>query len=102
MENKIKVSKMWTNRKNKNGFHRDEQRYKCNRKLLNYLGGNGFRKIERLMGVSHVSVINWVKKFASKIKNIPKRCEKVNVLELDEMCVSSKKNMALDCCKPKN
>ena len=54
------------------------------------------------MGVSHVSVINWVKKFASKFKNIPKKCQKVDVLELDEMCVSSKKNMALDCCKQKD
>jgi len=40
------------------------------------------------MGVRHVSVINWVKQFAYKFKNIPKRCEKVDVLELDEMCVS--------------
>ena len=62
----------------------------------------GFRIIERLMGVSHVSVINWVKQFASKFKNIPKKCEKVDILELDEMCVSSKKNMALDCCKQKD
>ena len=35
-------------------------------------------------------------------KNIPKKCEKVDILELDEMCVSSKKNMALDCCKQKD
>ena len=67
-----------------------------------YLEGNGFRGIERVMGVIRVSVINWVKKFASKIKNIPKRCEKVDILELDEMCVSSKKNMDLDCCKQKD
>ena len=39
------------------------------------------------MGVSHISVINWVKKFASKIKNIPKKCEKVDILELDVKCV---------------
>ena len=35
------------------------------------------RRIERLIYVSHVSVINWVKKFASKFKNIPKHREKV-------------------------
>jgi len=40
------------------------------------------------MGVRHVSVINWVKQFASKFKNIPKKCEKVDVLELDKMRVS--------------
>jgi len=54
------------------------------------------------MGVSHVSVINWVKQFASKFKNIPKQRQNVDILKLDEMCISSKKNMALDCCKQKD
>ena len=40
------------------------------------------------MGVSHVSVINWVKQLASTIQQIPKKNEKVDVLELDEMCIS--------------
>ena len=40
------------------------------------------------MGVRHVSVINWVKQFAYKFKNIPKKCEKVDTLELDKMRVS--------------
>jgi len=43
-----------------------------------YLEGNGFRRIERLMGVSHVSVINWVKQLASTIQQIPKKNEKVD------------------------
>ena len=118
MENKIKCPKCGQIEKTKNGFHRGKQRYKCKccgcnytgskngcpnhikqKAIKYYLEGNGFRRIERLMGVSHVSVINWVKQFASKFKNIPKKCEKVDIIELDEMCVSSKKNMALDCCK---
>ena len=33
-----------------------------------YLEGNGFRRIERLLHVSHVSVINWVKKAADEIR----------------------------------
>jgi len=52
------MPKMWEKRKN--GFHRGKQ----------------------------ISVVNWVKKFAYKFKNIPKKCEKVYILELDEMCVS--------------
>ena len=74
-----------------------------NRKLLNIiLKVNGFRKIEWLIGISHVSVINWIRQFASKFKNIPKKYEKVDIIELDEMCVSSKKNMVLYHCKHKN
>ena len=121
MESKIKCPKCGQMEKTKNGFHRSKQRYKCKfcgcnytgsrngypdhiklKAIKYYLEGNGFRRIERLMGVSHVSVINWVKQFASKFKNIPKNYEKVDILELDEMCVSSKKNMALDCCKQKD
>ena len=121
MESKMKCPKCGQMEKTKNGFHRGKQRYKCKccgcnytggkngypnhikqKAIKYYLEGNGFRRIERLMGVSHVSVINWVKQFASKFKNIPKKCEKVDILELDEMCVSSKKNMALDCCEQRN
>jgi transposase-like protein len=62
----------------KNGFMRRKQRYKCKNCGCNYTGGrngypedvkqkaikyylegNGFRRIERLLHVSHVSVINW-------------------------------------------
>ena len=65
----------------KNGFNRGKQRYKCKNCGCNYTGrkngypdevkqeairyyleGIGFRRIERLLKVSHVSVINWVKK----------------------------------------
>ena len=53
--------------------------------------------MEQLIYFSHVSVTNLVNQFASKFKNIPKKCEKVDVLELGEMYVSSK-NIALDCC----
>jgi len=70
----MKCPKCGQMEKTKNGFHRGKQ----------------------------ISVINWVKQFASKFKNIPKKCEKVDIIELDEMCVSSKKNMALDCCKQKD
>ncbi len=52
-----------------------------------YLEGNGFRRIERILEVSLVSVINWVKKAGAKLEKVPKKDEKVDVLELDELCV---------------
>lgn len=60
-----------------------------------YLEGIGFRKIERLLKTSHVSVINWVKKEGKKLKKIKPKEEKVSVLELDELCVNYKKNIWL-------
>ena len=95
----------------KNGFMRGKQRYKCKNCGCNYTGGrngypedikqkaikyylesNGFRRIERLLHVSHVSVINWVKKAADEIHKMRTfNNKKTNVLELDEMCVNFKK-----------
>ena len=61
-----------------------------------YLEGDVFRRIERILKVSHVSVINWVKKAGAKLEEIPKKDEKVEVLELDELCINLKKHLALD------
>ena len=111
MKNEIKCPKCGRDEKVKNGFHRGKQRYKCKHCGCNYTGtkngypehvrrqairyyleGNGFRRIERLMHVSHVSVINWVKKAAENIRaNKTLKNRKVDVLELDEMCISLKK-----------
>ena len=55
-----------------------------------YLEGNSFSKIERILKVSHVSVINWVKKTGAKLDEIHKKDEKVEVLELDELCINVK------------
>ena len=46
------------------------------------------------MNVSHVSVINWVKRAAKELRRVEeeKKVEKeIEVIELDEMCVSFKK-----------
>ena len=56
-----------------------------------YLEGNGYRRIERILNVSHVSVINWVKKAGAKLEEVPKKDEKVEVLELDELYINFKK-----------
>ena len=118
-----KYPKCGREEKVKNGFMRGKQRYKCKNCGCNYIGGrhgypedikqkaikyylegNGFRRIERLLHVSHVSVINWVKKDADEIRKQRKfNNEKTNVLELDEMCINfKKKSMALDSFKPRN
>lgn len=72
----------------KSGFVKGRQRYKCKKCNYNfsvakkgraldrqivikalqlYLEGVSYREIERILGVSHVSVMNWVKKY-----NIPR------------------------------
>ena len=71
----------------KSGIVNERQRYKCkkcnyyftvekmgkqidsyyvNKALQLYLEGLTYREIERILGVSHVSVINWVKKYNIK------------------------------------
>lgn len=89
----------------KNGFFKGKQRYKCKQcgcnftvtyqenaekekkrrfALSMYLEGLGFHSIGRLLGVSHVSVINWVRKYGQSLPAI--RNEKpVKIVELDEL-----------------
>lgn len=71
----------------KSGVVKDRQRYKCKRcsyyftvskigkqidnyyvikALQLYIEGISYREIERILGVSHVSVMNWVKKYHIK------------------------------------
>ena len=44
-----------------------------------YLEGNACRGIEKLMHVSYLYAINWVKQLAYKIKNIPRKNKKVDI-----------------------
>jgi len=71
----------------KSGIVKNRQRYKCkkcsyyftvnkigkqidsyyvNKALQLYLEGLSYREIERILGISHVSIINWVKKYNVK------------------------------------
>jgi ribosomal protein L37AE/L43A len=73
-----------SNNISRNGIIKEKQRYKCKdcgynftvdklgkniesffvtKALQLYLEGLSFREIERLLGISHVSVMNWVKKY---------------------------------------
>ena len=69
-----------------------EKRVEC---LKLYLEGVGFRGIERLTGVSHVSVIKWVRELGERIEAMrPQSGGEVNVMELDEMWHFVKKRRA--------
>lgn len=90
----------------KSGIVNERQRYKCkkcnyfftvskagkqiddyfvNKALQLYLEGLTYREIERILGVSHVSVLNWVKKYHIKrppIKNYHPTYKILNAEEL--------------------
>jgi transposase len=87
----------------KSGIVRERQRYKfkvctCNYTfdysyfaakekkrrfgLFLYLEGLGFHSIGRLLNVSHVSVLNWMKKYGSELKQI-RNPKPVHIMELD-------------------
>ena len=99
----------------KNGFVKGVQRYKCKGcgnnytvaqkstaklpserrlALMMYLEGLGFHSIGRLLGVSHVAVIQWIKKYGTQLQEI-KNEKPVSVMEMDEMhtYIESKKTI---------
>ena len=94
----------------KNGYVMKKQRYKCkvcgynytNMKELGYKWevkllalkmykeGLGFRSIGRILEVSNVSVLRWIKKFGESVKEmvestLPKEVKEVGFVEMDEM-----------------
>jgi transposase len=60
-----------------------------------YLEGVGFRSIGRFLGVSHVSVQKWIKKFGQELEALKSENE-ISIVELDEMhtYIGNKKNIA--------
>ena len=100
----------------KNGIVGGRQRYKCHdcgynytvelkstafstsvkkQALQIYLEGLGFRSIGRFLGVSHVSVQKWIKKFGQELEDL-KSENAISIVELDEMhtYIGNKKNIA--------
>lgn len=90
----------------KNGFVRGLQRYKCKKCCYNYtvekrsgeyskaikrkalqlyLEGLGFRSIGRILGVSNVSVLNWIRGFGEEVKSLQNDNQSIEYVELDEM-----------------
>jgi|GEM_PF-583429 len=100
-----KLPKCKSSSHKKNGMATGRQRYKCHdcgynysvqlkstvstdsvkrQALQLYLEGLGFRSIGCFLGVSHVSVYNWIKKFGQELEEL-KSENKISIVELDEM-----------------
>jgi transposase-like protein len=111
----LKCPKCQSEYRVKNGIVRGVQRYKCKEcgsnfsvdysqvvekekkrrfGLAMYLEGLGFHSIARLLNVSHVSVMNWVKKYGSELSKI-RNPKPVQIMELDEIhsYIGSKKTI---------
>ena len=90
----------------KSGVVKGRQRYKCkdcnyfftvnklgkkiddyyvNKALQLYLEGLTYREIERILGVSHVSIINWVKKYNIKRPSNTKYHPTYKILNSNEL-----------------
>ena len=103
-----------TGQQNKDGFTaQGSQRYRCKicgtrytpepkeagyseeirmQAVRMYADGAGFRQVARQLNVSHVSVMNWVKAYASQLPEAPMPAE-VDDVEMDELYtfIASKK-----------
>lgn len=67
-----------------------------------YVNGIGFRAIERLTGVNHNTVINWVRETARKLPDAPEYSEIPEVAQVDELETfvgKKKQNLDMDGCK---
>ncbi len=113
----MKCAECNSEEKVKNGFVKGIQRYKCKecgynytvekrsgeysketkRKALHlYLEGLGFRSIGRFLGVSNVSILNWIRDFGEKVKELQVDDNPIEFAELDEMhsYIGNKKTIA--------
>ena len=50
-----------------------------------YLEGLGFRSIGRILGISNVSILNWIRNFGEKVKDLQSDSSSIEYAELDEM-----------------
>ncbi|MBT3206850.1 MAG: IS1 family transposase [Bacteroidetes bacterium] len=90
----------------KNGFAKGLQRYKCKecgynytvenrsgeysratkRKALQlYLEGLGFRSIGRILDVSNVSILNWIRDFGDNVKGLKSDNNSIKFVDLEEV-----------------
>jgi len=65
---------------------KSHDKYYIVRALQLYLEGMGFRAIERIIGVSHVTVMNWIRKYGKNLEPIRLDKTKEAIVEVDELC----------------
>ena len=112
----MKCQKCYSTESVKNGFKHNKQRYKCKAcgcsftqshkrgasletKLIAlklYLEGLGFRSIGRIMKVSNVTVLYWIRTLGKSVKTyvqtqMPDDIRHVEFIEIDEMWHFTKK-----------
>ena len=111
-----------SDKKIKTGFVKARQRYKCKEcgyhftvelkstakpvsmkkaALHLYLEGSGFRSIGRFLGVSNVSVLQWIRNFGKEIHDLHSDSKEIEIVEVDEThsYIGSKKLLLdLDWC----
>jgi transposase-like protein len=66
-----------------------------------YLEGLGFRSIGRYLGVSNVSVLNWIRSFGKEVQKLNSESQEIEMVEVDEMhtYIGQKKLLlGMDCC----
>ena len=101
----------------KSGIIKGRQRYKCKECGCNYtvefkstakpksmkkqalhlyLEGLGFRSIGRFLGVSNVSVLNWIRSFGEEVQELASQSQEIEMVEMDEMhsYIGTKKTIA--------
>ena len=106
----MQCPKCYSTKQVKSGFTRGIQRYKCKQCKCNftrsdrrgisievkiqalqlYLEGMGFRAIGRVLKVSNVSVLRWIRSAGEHVKayvnlNLPNNVHDIDVIEMDEM-----------------
>lgn len=98
----------------KDGFAQKKQRYLCKQceyrytvayrgkpielkrfALVLYLEGLGFRSIERVINVSNVTIMRWIRSYGKEIERLRKQDNEIEVIEIDEMhtYIGSKKTI---------
>jgi hypothetical protein len=50
-----------------------------------YLEGLGFRSTGRFLGVSNVSVLNWIRSFGKEVQELNSESQEIEMVEADEM-----------------
>jgi transposase-like protein len=102
----MKCPKCSCEKRVKSGIVKDRQRYKCKECGCNYtvelkstakpkslkkqalhlyLEGMGFRSIGRFLGVSNVSVLNWIRSFGKEVEELSSESKEIEMVEVDEM-----------------